>query len=198
MKTFPFEMDAASDLPLWIQLRNRLVHLINTGFYKPGEQLPTVRGLASDLAINYNTVNKAYLSMIHEGYITSARGRGVFVRELDSEQANESTRAALLLIDDCIDACLELGLTTDEIRLLMTRRLQASEQGGGLEEQDRETDKTLRVVEGSGKALNTQVQNARVQSAKAESGSAQNERAQSERAQAQGQYRQRNSGGGVS
>ena len=41
---FPFEMDNESGVPLWIQLRNRLVHLINSGYYKPGDQLPTVHG----------------------------------------------------------------------------------------------------------------------------------------------------------
>ncbi|MEG2556893.1 MAG: GntR family transcriptional regulator, partial [Raoultibacter sp.] len=83
---FVFEVDEASDLPLWVQLRNRLIYLINSGCYKPGDQLPTVRGLASDISINYNTVNKAYLSLMSEGYIVSTRGRGAFVCDLEEEE----------------------------------------------------------------------------------------------------------------
>ena len=39
---------------MWVQLRNRFVYLIKTGYYEPGEQLPSVRSLAADLSINYN------------------------------------------------------------------------------------------------------------------------------------------------
>ena len=75
---FPFEVDETTDVPLWVQLRQRLVYLINTGYFKPGDQLPTVRGLASEISINYNTVNKAYLSLVSDGYLESTRGRGVW------------------------------------------------------------------------------------------------------------------------
>ncbi|MCL1846751.1 MAG: GntR family transcriptional regulator [Coriobacteriia bacterium] len=145
-----------------MQLRRRLIHLINTGYYKPGDQLPTVRGLASELAINYNTVNKAYLSMIHDGYIASTRGRGVFVCELESSHDNESAHDAVELIDDCIDACLELGLNTAEIRQIMARRLQkhgkTPEQGSDPEEAKQKPDeeKPFRVLEGSAGATKNQ------------------------------------------
>lgn len=118
----PFEVDNSSDVPLWVQLRKWLVHLINSGHYKPGDQLPTVRGLASELSINYNTVNKAYLSMIHDGYLTSTRGRGVFVRDLDEGEDEESALEAEELIGDCVEACRELGLSTEEIRRLLRKR----------------------------------------------------------------------------
>jgi len=156
MTEFPFEIQTQSDVPLWVQLRRRLVHLITTGYYKSGDQLPTVRGLASELAINYNTVNKAYLSLIHDGYIVSTRGRGVFVCELEIPQGDEPTREAAALISDCIDACLDIGLTTKEIRLLMSRRLQAraheqaNDDESYFESQEPEADQPLRVLEGSG------------------------------------------------
>jgi len=130
MTAFSFKVDTATDVPLWVQLRKRLIHLINTGYYKPGDQLPTVRGLASDLAINYNTVNKTYLSMINDGYISSTRGRGVFVCETEIAEDDETTREAAMLVRNCVKACRELGLTTEEIRLLMARRLQVEEQAG--------------------------------------------------------------------
>ena len=120
-KGFPFEVDNTSDVPLWVQLRQRLVYLISTGHYKPGDQLPTVRGLASELSINYNTVNKAYLSMTHDGYITSTRGRGVFVSAHDEDE-DEQVLEAEQLLDDFVEACRALGLTTWEIRKLLSKR----------------------------------------------------------------------------
>jgi GntR family transcriptional regulator len=119
-----FEIDTTSDVPLWVQLRQRLVHLINNGYYKPGDQLPTVRGLASELSINYNTVNKAYLSMIQDGYITSARGRGVFVSaaiEADEELVLEAEG----LLDELIETFRGLGLSSWEVRKLFAKRLHA-------------------------------------------------------------------------
>ncbi len=79
---FPFEIDETSDIPIWVQLRQRIAYLINSGYFKAGDKLPTVRGLASEISINYNTVNKAYISLVSDGYLESTRGRGVFVADV--------------------------------------------------------------------------------------------------------------------
>ena len=76
-----FSIDERSGVPIWVQLRNRLVYLIQTGRYQPGDQLPTVHEMAVNLNINYNTVNKVYRSMETSGLIMSKRGRGTFVAE---------------------------------------------------------------------------------------------------------------------
>ena len=71
-----FEIDYNSGLPVWIQVKNRIAYLIGTGEYAPGDRLPTVRALAVDLDISYNTVNRAYMDLEREGYITThLRGR---------------------------------------------------------------------------------------------------------------------------
>jgi GntR family transcriptional regulator len=96
--------------------------------------------------------------MIHDGYIVSTRGRGVFVCELETSQSDETTREAAALISDCVDACLELGLSTKEIHQLMSRRLQAqsetktSEQGSISVSHKPGSEKSLRVLEGKGNA----------------------------------------------
>ena len=127
---FPFEVDSTSDIPLWVQLNKRLAYLINTGYYKPGEQLTTVRGLAADLSINYNTVNKAYLSLLDEGYITSTRGRGVFVRDLAPAADDATAQAADALMDDCIAACRELGLSLDDIHTHIHQKIRRLKNDG--------------------------------------------------------------------
>lgn len=128
---FPFEVDAESDVPLWVQLRQRLIHLINSGYFKPGDQLPTVRGLASEISINYNTVNKAYLSLVSEGYLESTRGRGVFVRDLDAEVGDGHAQEIDGILDDCIAACRDLGLSLDEVQKCLARKVKKLKQAEG-------------------------------------------------------------------
>ena len=120
---FPFQVDESSDLPLWVQLRQRLIYLITTGYFKPGDQLPTVRGLASEISINYNTVNKAYLSLVTDGYLESTRGRGVFVRDLDVEAGEEYNQELETLMDDFIEASRELGLSYDDTLARISLRI---------------------------------------------------------------------------
>lgn len=107
-----FEVDENSDLPLWVQLRNRLAYLINTGFYCPGDQLPTVRKLAADLYISYNTVNKAYVALEREGFIQTTRGRGTFVKGLESDSEASDID---IMVEDFIKGCLEGGLSLQDI-----------------------------------------------------------------------------------
>lgn len=120
---FPFEADESTDVPLWVQLRQRLIFLIETGYFEPGEKLPTVRGLAAEISINYNTVNKAYLSLVSDGYLRSKRGSGVYVRDLDGEVDNEFIQEVETMIDDFIEACRDLGLALDDIEARVRRRI---------------------------------------------------------------------------
>lgn len=114
-----FKLDEASGLPVWLQLRNRFIYLIKTGYYRPGEQLPSVRSLAADLSINYNTVSKAYVDLEHSGYVTSVRGRGVFVRDTPEGVHAEITSAVDTILEDAIRRCLSMGMSLDEVQLRM-------------------------------------------------------------------------------
>lgn len=116
-----FDIDETSDIPIWVQLRNRLAYLIDSGAFKPGEKLPTVRFLASELAINYNTVNKAYLNLKTDGLIKSVRGSGVFVSDLDFMFNESYSLEAQEVIYDAINACKELGLSNDDIKFIFNR-----------------------------------------------------------------------------
>ena len=121
-----FEVDKESDLPIWLQLRNRMVYLITTGYFKPGEKLPTVRGLAADISINFNTVNKAYISLVDEGYIDSKPGRGAIVREVEAEKS-EKFESVDTLIEDCVDACLAMGLSFDDVSKRIKKKMREME-----------------------------------------------------------------------
>lgn len=118
------EIDERSTVPIWLQLRNRLIYLITSGHYKAGEKLPTVRELAINLKINYNTVNKVYLSLIHDGYIVSFRGKGTFVDDISKSRNETQGSPADGVIDLMIDRCLEIGVPLDDIANQVARRIE--------------------------------------------------------------------------
>ncbi len=112
-----FKLDETSGLPVWVQLRNRFIYLIKTGYYKPGEQLPSVRSLAAEISINYNTVSKAYIDLEHSGYVVSVRGSGVFVRETSETVREDMLSAVDTVLEDAIRRCIAMGMSLDEVRL---------------------------------------------------------------------------------
>ncbi|WP_139651723.1 GntR family transcriptional regulator [Raoultibacter phocaeensis] len=119
-----FELDYSSGLPVWIQVKNRIAYLIGSGEYSAGDRLPTVRALAVDLDISYNTVNRAYMDLEREGYITTRKGRGTFVAERNDVGAARATDSPVeLLIDDMINACSHAGLNEDDILAIVKARL---------------------------------------------------------------------------
>ena len=121
-----FKVDEASDLPIWVQLRNRILHLIRTGYFKGGDQLPSVRGLAADAKINYNTVTKAYRDLELNGLIVSLRGRGMFVQK-DIELPQTQEDATDVMLETCIKQYRSYGMTYKEIRERMMDKVQAFE-----------------------------------------------------------------------
>ena len=119
-----FELDYSSGLPVWIQVKNRIAYLIGSGEYSAGDRLPTVRALAVDLDISYNTVNRAYMDLEREGYITTRKGRGTFVAERNDVGAARATDSPVdLLIDEMINACSHAGLNEDDILAMVKARL---------------------------------------------------------------------------
>lgn len=67
--------------PIYEQIKDGLKHLLLSGAVAAGEKLPSVRELASSLAINPNTIQRAYKELENEGYIYSVSGKGTFAAE---------------------------------------------------------------------------------------------------------------------
>jgi GntR family transcriptional regulator len=89
-------VDLRSHVPTYVQIVERVGHLVATGVMKPGDQLPTVRQLATDLRVNFNTVARAYRLLDEAGVISTQQGRGTYVLEgLSTVQAEELRQAAL-------------------------------------------------------------------------------------------------------
>lgn len=119
---FPFELDEESTTPPWLQLRKRLVFLIESGYFKPGDQLPKIRELAADISMNFNTVNKAYLSLQSDGILKSIRGKGVFVAEHTTSTDETATKDLQAVLDDFLHECRNMGLTYEEAAEQATMR----------------------------------------------------------------------------
>ena len=72
-------LNTASGVPPFLQIADQIRHAIATGLLEPGDQLPTVKEVVGSLAINPNTVQKAYRELDHEGLVEARRGQGTFV-----------------------------------------------------------------------------------------------------------------------
>ena len=83
---FNFQLDFRSDVPIYEQIAEELRKKIAEGQVAPGNQLPTVRQLALDLRVNFNTVSRAYRVLDEAGLISTQRGRGTYIWEEPTEE----------------------------------------------------------------------------------------------------------------
>lgn len=80
--TFDFRLDGRSGVPTYLQLVHQVKHAVRLGVLRSGDQLPTVREVVAELAINPNTVAKAYRELEHEGFVHGRPGLGTFVNDV--------------------------------------------------------------------------------------------------------------------
>src|SRR5258707_15395452 len=76
---FRFRLDGSSGVPPYLQLVHQVRQSLLLGYLREGDRLPTVKDVASDLAINPNTVVKAYRQLEHEGLAGGRPGQGTFI-----------------------------------------------------------------------------------------------------------------------
>lgn len=112
-----FVVDSTSPTPIYAQLDRSIRAAIATGVLQPGAQLPTVRQLAVDLAVNANTVARVYAQLERDGILETQRGVGTFVRESPSPQATRAHRERELreLIRRFVGDAALLGFTLPEL-----------------------------------------------------------------------------------
>ena len=110
-------IDNASDRPVYQQIIDQVKRDIALGRLAQDERLPTVRQLAEQLAINPNTISKAYRQMEQEGIITTRPGAGTFVAGLDSDLSGSVKRK--IICDDLERAVVDaFHMQIDEQTLL--------------------------------------------------------------------------------
>lgn len=111
-------IDPDSAVPIYLQIVHSVKHQVATGRLKPGEQLPTVRELSTDLRINPNTVARAYDQLDKDIVITTQQGRGTYVRERPDNVHLSRIRQEHLqgLMDGVVSKALSMGYTSEEVR----------------------------------------------------------------------------------
>ncbi|QKF08065.1 GntR family transcriptional regulator [Berryella wangjianweii] len=122
-RSIGLKLDHGSGLPVWIQIKNRVVYLIGSGEYAPGDRLPTVRKLAIDLDISYNTVNRAYMDLERDGFVTTRKGRGTFVADSPDMSGARIDPSLSILVDEMIKAASNAGMDEAGIIELVRRRI---------------------------------------------------------------------------
>ena len=79
MSSFEFRLDPTSGVPTYLQIVQQVEHALRLGYLEPGSQLPKVRDVVTSLAINPNTVSKAYRELETKGLIVGRPGQGTFI-----------------------------------------------------------------------------------------------------------------------
>jgi len=114
--SFRFQLDLHSGMPVYRQIIDQVRGGIASGLLAAGDQLPTVRQLAVDLAINPNTVVRAYRELEFGGLIETHQGTGTFISTQKMKRADaERERQLTQIVADCVSRAGAAGFTVDEL-----------------------------------------------------------------------------------
>jgi GntR family transcriptional regulator len=119
---FAFRLDEHSGVPVYRQLIDQVQAAVATKVLKTGDQLPTVRRVAVDLAINPNTVARAYREMELRGILDTQHGTGTFVADNPVERsAEEKQRILNQLLTELMARAASAGLRLSEVQRALER-----------------------------------------------------------------------------
>jgi GntR family transcriptional regulator len=119
------QIDFRSVQPIYAQIVEQVRQQIAAGQLAPGDQLPTVRQLATDLRVNFNTVARAYHILDEAGLISTQHGRGTYVWELPSQEATQQLRRQGLeeLTRHYLEETQRLGFSRQEVEETLAGQL---------------------------------------------------------------------------
>ena len=126
-KPLTLQLDFRSGLPIYIQIMNQIENQVVGAILKPGDQLPTVRALASDLRVNFNTVARAYRMLDEARIISTQQGRGTYITEIPPPEVKEKLRNETLeaLARKYIGEALRMEFSKSEIRQMVSDQFKA-------------------------------------------------------------------------
>jgi GntR family transcriptional regulator len=112
------QLDFRGGDPIYTQIVEHIKHQIADGQLKPGDQLPTVRQLALDLRVNFNTVARAYRLLDDAGVISTQQGRGTYILEQPPSADQKKMRRAKLqdVTRRYLDEVRRLGYAPEEVQ----------------------------------------------------------------------------------
>ena len=123
-------LDYKDRRPIYEQVIEKFQQMILCGVLQPGEPMPSVRGLAMELSLNPNTVQRAYQELERNGYIYTVKGKGSFVS--NSMDAADSKRKELREeLIGFVQKAFAIGIAEQELQTLLTESI-AEVKGGGI------------------------------------------------------------------
>lgn len=131
-----FELDFHSGLPIYTQIVNQISGRVANGILKPGDQLPTVRALALELRVNFNTVARAYRILDEARIISTQQGRGTYIMEKPPPKVTEKLRQETLagLTQRYVSEAMRLGFSQTEVRQMVSEQLKVWKETTEVEE----------------------------------------------------------------
>lgn len=119
-----FSVNLDSPISVYEQVKNLIQFEIASGGLKPGDKLPSVRALSSELGINANTVTKAYRELELMEVLSAQRGVGVIVTGQAASNCVESIRAETRArLSEAVDECIAAGRSPKEVRSIVTETI---------------------------------------------------------------------------
>ncbi len=110
------KLDFRAGEPLYMQIARQVEQMVANGLLQVGDQLPTVRELATELRINFNTVARAYHVLDDQGLISTQRGRGTYIWEQPTEEMMQKLKQKTLeeLAQRFLDESQNLGYSPEQ------------------------------------------------------------------------------------
>ncbi|HMV94820.1 MAG TPA: GntR family transcriptional regulator [Anaerolineales bacterium] len=126
-KKLTLRLDFHSGLPIYTQIVNQIQSQLANGILMPGDQLPTVRALAQELRVNFNTVARAYRILDEARVISTQQGRGTYITEIPPPKVSEKLRSESLatLTQRFISEAIRLGFSEREISQMVRDNLKS-------------------------------------------------------------------------
>ena len=126
-KRLLLQIDFRSGLPIYTQIVNQVQAQVASEILKPGDQLPTVRALAEELRVNFNTVARAYRILDEARIISTQQGRGTYITEIPPPHISEKLRKETLeeLTQRYISEAMRLEFSKGEIKQIVGEQLKA-------------------------------------------------------------------------
>ena len=125
MNSLDFVLDFRSGVPIYVQIVEQVQQLVVSGKLKPGDQLPTVRQLASELRVNFNTIARAYRMLDEAGLISTQQGRGTYLLDAPAKELSDLLKQETLEIqtEKFLDELARQGFSQSEIQEMFDRKL---------------------------------------------------------------------------
>ncbi len=119
------QIDFRSGAPIYLQIVDQIKQMLLQGLLKPDDQLPTVRQMAAELRVNFNTIARAYRILDEAGLISTQQGRGTYLLAEPNKKAVDFIREATLeeLTRKYIGDAFQYGCDAQEIRRVLEQEL---------------------------------------------------------------------------